>query len=99
MSRQTIKRDSVFRSTTKGTKPTQGVSIKEDQKRQTAVWLTDEEMQWLDARCTDIKNHGWRGVTRSSFIRALVRVAMEQQTDVEGVSGEVELIQRLTPKA
>jgi hypothetical protein len=97
MSKQTIKRDSVFRSTTQGTKPTQGLSTQEDKKRQTAVWLTDEEMQWLDARCTEIKNNGWRGVTRSSFIRALVRVAMEQRTDVKGVSGEVELIARLTP--
>jgi hypothetical protein len=76
----------------------QGLSIQEDQKRQTAVWLTDEEMQWLDAQCTEIKNNGWRGVTRSSFIRALVRVAMEQQTNVKGVSGELELIQRLTPQ-
>ncbi len=62
-----------------------------------AADLTDEEMQWLDAQCTEIKINGWRGVTRSSFIRALVRVAMEQKTDVKGVSGEVELIARLTP--
>jgi len=98
MSKQTIKRDSVFRSTTQGTKPIQGLSTQEDKKRQTAVWLTDEEMQWLDARCTEIKNNGWRGVTRSSFIRALVRVAMEQKKEVKGVIGEVELTQRLTPQ-
>ena len=98
MSKQTIKRDSVFRSTTQATKPTQGIAAQEDTKRQTAVWLTDEEMQWLDAQCTEIKNNGWRSVTRSSFIRALVRVAMERKTDVKGVSGEIELIKRLTPK-
>lgn len=97
MSKQTIKRDSVFRSTTQGTKPPQGLSTQEDKKRQTAVWLTDEEMQWLDARCTEIKNSGWRSVTRSSFIRALVRVAMERKTDVKGVTGEVELVHKLTP--
>lgn len=97
MSKQTIKRDSVFRSSTPGTKPTQGVAVQEDQKRQTAVWLTDEEMRWLDAQCTEIKNSGWRSVTRSSFIRALVRVAMERQIDVKGATGEIELIQRLTP--
>lgn len=97
MSKQTIKRDSVFRSTTQMTKPTQGLVTQEDKKRQTAVWLTDEEMQWLDAQCTEIKNSGWRSVTRSSFIRALVRVAMEKKIDVKGVIGEIELIQRLTP--
>lgn len=99
MSKQTIKRDSVFRSTAQGTKPIQGITTLEDKKRQTAVWLTDEEMQWLDARCTEIKNSGWRSVTRSSFIRALVRVAMEQKTDVKAVTGELELIQRLTPQS
>lgn len=98
MSKQTIKRDSVFRSTTQGTKPTQGIVTLEDKKRQTAVWLTNEEMKWLDAQCTEINNSGWRSVTRSSFIRALVRVAMERKTDVKGVTGELELIQRLTPK-
>lgn len=63
MSKQTIKRDSVFRSTTPMTKVTQGLPVQEDKKRQTAVWLTDEEMRWLDAQCTDIKNSGWRSVT------------------------------------
>jgi hypothetical protein len=99
MSKQTIQRDSVFRSTTPAPKVTQGLSFQEDKKRQTAVWLSDEEMQWLDAQCTDIKNSGWRSVTRSSFIRALVHVAMEYKTDVKGVTGEVELIQRLTPSS
>ena len=98
MSKQTIKRDSVFRSTQQGTKPAQGISTQEDKKRQTAVWLTDEETQWLDAQCSEIKKSGWRSVTRSSFIRSLVRVAMEQKIDVKGVTGEVELSQRLTPK-
>jgi hypothetical protein len=96
MSKQTIQRDSVFRSIAQGTKPIQGLSTQEDQKRQTAVWLTYEEMQWLDAQCTENKNNVWRGVTPSSFIRALVRVAMEQKTAVKGVSGELELRQRLT---
>jgi hypothetical protein len=93
----TISRDSVFRSTgATAEQPAQGVRDTAPPAHQTAVWPGDDETEWLDARCREIKRGGWRSITRSAMIRALIRAAMEQPTELSGVSGETELIQRLT---
>ncbi len=95
--KRSITRDSVFRSTgTDAVPPQQGIEKQEAQMRQTAVWLSDEETEWIDTKLTEIKKGGWRSVTRSAFIRALIRSAMEQNREVAGVAGEAELTQRLT---
>jgi hypothetical protein len=96
--KRTITRDSVFRGTgTDDAQPAtkQGIPA-ETPTRQTAVWLADEEVEWLDARCQDIRRGGWRNVTRSALIRSLIRAAMERSPEVSGVSGEQELAQRLS---
>jgi len=99
--KKSITRDSVFglfRKTGGTSMPRQGIQKPEQpQMRQTAVWLSDDETEWLDTRLQEIKRGGWRGVTRSAFIRALIRASMEQQIEVEGISGEAELTARLTP--
>ena len=78
--------------------PRQSINKPETETRQTAVWLTDEETGWIDERLQEIKRAGWRGVTRSAFIRALIRAAMQRTIDVTGVTGEAELEQRLSLK-
>ncbi len=99
-SRRTIARDSVFRGTGAGghvpESVEQGIVPQVPPTRQTAVWLAEDEVEWLDGQCQDIRRGGWRNVTRSAFIRALIRAAMERSPDVRGVSGEQELTQRLT---
>ena len=96
--KRSITRDSVFRTTEKAPLPKQGISKPEVKTYQTAVWLTDQETDWIDSRLQEIKKAGWRGVTRSAFIRSLIRAAMQQQIDVGGVTGEAELEQRLSLK-
>lgn len=94
--KRTITRDSVFRNTGAGDDtPRQGITPQETATRQTAVWLAEVEIDWLDDRVKDIRRAGWRTVTRSALIRALIRSAMEQSPDLAGVSGEQELTQRL----
>ncbi len=56
--------------------PKQGNSTPTAKTHQTAVWLTDEETGWIDARGQEMKCAGWRGVTRSAFLRALRRATM-----------------------
>jgi hypothetical protein len=89
-------RDSVVRTRGKAPPPKQGISPPEAKPHQTAVWLTDEETGWIDARLLEIKRAGWRGVTRSAFIRALIRATMRRGPDVGGVTSERELTQRLS---
>ena len=97
--KSTINRDSVFRSTASDTQqPVQGVKPPGKPNRQTAVWLSDDETDWLDERCGEIRRGGWRSITRSALIRALIRAAMEQPPELSGVSGETELLQRLSSK-
>lgn len=98
-SKRTIVRDSVFRGTGNAPeRPTQGIATDEKPTRQTAVWLADEEVEWLDSQCQVVRRAGWRTITRSAFIRSLIRAAMEQSPDLAGVSGERELTQRLLTK-
>jgi hypothetical protein len=96
--KRSITRDSVFRTTGAAPLPKQGINKTETETHQTAIWLTDEETGWLDERLQEIKRAGWRGVTRSAFIRALIRAAMQGTIDVAGVTGEAELEQRLSLK-
>ncbi len=100
--KSTIARDSVFRRIggveKEGQRPVQGIPPSNSPARQTAVWLADEEVAWLDTHIQHIKRSGWRTLTRSAFIRSLIRAAMEHSPDLNGVSGEEELTQRLTPR-
>ena len=95
--KRTIARDSVFRKTggTPAEAPAQGIPATEAPTRQTAVWLADEESEWLDSQCQVIRRGGWRSISRSALIRALIRAAMEQEVDLAGVSAERELTERL----
>ncbi len=95
--RTTIVRDSVFRrpEARPGTRP-QGVISQQRDTRQTAVWLADDEIEWLDDRCREIRRDAWRAITRSALIRALIRAAMARSPELTGISDEAELAQRLT---
>jgi hypothetical protein len=98
--KRTITRDSVFRGTGAAAPPlAQGVTPQEATTRQTAVWLADAEVEWLDNQCQEIRRAGWRNITRSALIRAVIRSAMERSPNLVGVSGEQELAQRLTATA
>jgi hypothetical protein len=88
-------RDSGVRTRGKAPPPKQGISPPEATPHQTAVWLTDEETGWIDARLLEMKRAGWRGVTRSACIRALIRATMQRAPDVGSVTNEMELAPRL----
>ena len=95
--KRTIARDSVFGSRP-AAGPSQGISRPEDEKaRQTGVWFTEDELDWLDSRCRDIRRGGWRSITRSAMIRALIQAVQDQslETELTGVTGEAELTQAI----
>ena len=68
---------------------------READTQQTSVWLSPEEVGWIDTQLLRMKQSGWRGVTRSAFIRALIRGAMHRTPSLVGVSSEEELEARL----
>lgn len=97
--RRTIARDSVFRGIGAASEPSPRKTAKGIGTLQTAVWLGEAEIEWLDQRCHEIRRTGWRGVTRSALIRALIRRAVEQIPELVGVSDESELKARLAASA
>ncbi len=99
--KKTITRDSVFRSTpppAEAPAAAQGIAQEEATIRQTAIWLSDHELDWLDTHIQKIKRGGWRSVTRSALVRALIRASMQKDIDLTGISGTAELSQRLSQK-
>jgi len=64
--KRSITRDSVFRTTGKTPPPKQGISKPEAKTYQTAVWLTDEETDWIDTRL-EIKKSWLAGSYPFSF--------------------------------
>lgn len=100
--KRTIARDSVFRATANAAAPapaTRRAPPAEQPRFQTAVWLGEDEVEWLDSRCLEIRHSGWRSITRSALIRALIQASMENPVNFKGVADEEELKQRLgTPE-
>lgn len=106
--KRTINRDSVFRdvntldakdkSRDTTQPPNQGLPQEETRTHQTAVWLGEDEIEWLDTQCRTVQRGGWRGITRSALIRALIRAASEHQVELTGVTGEAEIADRLASK-
>ena len=95
-SRRTIRRDSVFRTGNDDQDQVQqGLETADQPTRQTAVWLSEPELHWLDDQCQEIKRAGWRSVTRSALIRSLIRASMEKPLELAGVTGEAELADRI----
>lgn len=94
-SKRTIVRDSVFGSPTTDDAVSQGVTEQSATTRQTAMWLSDDEVDWLDTCCQQIRRGGWRGITRSALVRSLIQVAQTKPLDLNGVSGEGDLIETL----
>ena len=97
----TIRRDSVFRSTDPdrpdhpGEPPVQqGVPDAERSMRQTAVWLSDDELDWLDQECRKIRRGGWRSVNRSIVIRSILEARMGAEPPYGGIRTERDLVDR-----
>jgi hypothetical protein len=95
--KRTIVRDSVF-GQAQAPRVSQGAPAPdEDKTRQTGVWLTDQDLEWLDNRCREVRRGGWRGITRSAFIRALVQAVEDKpfEDQLVGVTGQAELVQAI----
>lgn len=95
----TITRDSVFKPASGSPSgpelvppPSRSVPVPAAESRQTGVWLSDDDFDWLDERCRDIRNAGWRGVTRSAVIRAVIHALRNRSLLFSRVANEEELV-------
>jgi hypothetical protein len=63
--------------------------------RQSAIFLAEEHLDWLDDRCREARRNGGRAIRKAAIIRALLEVAMESPIDLTGLRSEADLIERI----
>lgn len=63
--------------------------------RQSAVFLEERHIDWLEDRCREARRKGGRAVRKAALIRALIDVAMEAPIDLTGLRREEDLVPRI----
>lgn len=65
------------------------------QTRQSAIFLEERHLDWLDDKCREARRRGGRAVRKAAIIRALLDVAMEAHVDLTSLRDEDDLQERL----
>lgn len=63
--------------------------------RQSAIFLEERHIDWLEDRCREARKRGGRAIRKAAIIRGLLDVAMESRIDLTTLRHEDELLQRL----
>ncbi|MBI2953158.1 MAG: hypothetical protein HYY30_02510 [Chloroflexi bacterium] len=63
--------------------------------RQSAVFLEERHIDWLEDRCRDARRKGGRAIRKAAIIRALIDIAMEAPIDLTTLRREEDLIHRI----
>lgn len=63
--------------------------------RQSAIFLAEEHLDWLDEKCREARRNGGRAIRKAAIIRALLDVAMESPIDITGLRRDEDLLARV----
>ena len=63
--------------------------------RQSAIFLEERHLDWLDDKCREARRRGGRAVRKAAIIRALLDVAMEAPLDLTNLRDEFDLRERV----
>ncbi len=63
--------------------------------RQSAVFLEEQHIDWLEDRCREARRRRGRAIRKAAIIRALIDVAMEAPIDLSGLRREDDLVDRI----
>lgn len=74
---------------------TEGVASTKSPTRQSAIFLEERHLDWLDERCRQARQRGGRAIRKAAIIRALLDVAMEAPVDLTSLRHEDEVVERL----
>ncbi len=75
--------------------PERPASVEREPTRQSAVFLEERHLDWLDDRCREARKNGGRAIRKAAIIRALIDVAMEAPVDLTGLRQVEDLNERL----
>jgi hypothetical protein len=73
-------------------------SDEKEPTRQSAIFLEEKQIDWLDDRCKEARRNGGRAIRKAVIIRALLDVAMDSPVDLTGLK-EIEDITMRIKKA
>lgn len=65
------------------------------QTRQSAIFLEERHLEWLEDRCREARQRGGRAIRKALIIRALLDVAIESPIDLTSLRHEDDLAERL----
>ncbi len=63
--------------------------------RQSAVFLEERHIDWLEDRCREARRKGGRAVRKAAIIRAVIDVVMDSPVDLTGLRREEDLVPRI----
>lgn len=63
--------------------------------RQTSVFLTEDQITWLDNAALQAKREGGKAIRKAVVLRTLVEIAMQTPLDLTGVQSEEEVRERM----
>ena len=63
--------------------------------RQSAIFLEERHIDWLEDKCREARRRGGRAIRKAVIIRALLDVAIESTIDLTALRHEDELIARI----
>jgi hypothetical protein len=73
--------------------PEQGAQ--RSQTRQSAVFLEEQHIDWLEDKCREARKHGGKAIRKAAIIRALIDAAMESPIDLSGLRRDSDLVERI----
>lgn len=78
-----------------GPAPQPGAEETKPPTRQSAIFLEEQHLDWLEDRCREARKNGGRAVRKAAIIRALLDVAMESAIDLRGLRSQDDLLERV----
>lgn len=63
--------------------------------RQSAIFLEERHIDWLEDKCREARRRGGRAIRKAMVIRALLDVAIESPIDLTALRREEDLIERV----
>ena len=63
--------------------------------RQSAVFLEERHIDWLEDKCREARKNGGKAIRKAAIIRALLDVAMDSPVDLTGLRRDADLVERI----
>ncbi|MDP2659302.1 MAG: hypothetical protein Q8R28_01050 [Dehalococcoidia bacterium] len=85
----------LFRRTDRPASPVEEEGEVKAPTRQSAIFLEEQHLDWLEDRCREARKNGGRAIRKAAIIRALLDAAMDSPIDLKGLRDQDDLLERI----